>query len=196
MLSDNNPGDFSQKEEVWRRMGYHPFEVSHGQWFEIPGVEHLKVEGLRSYHNTESLGYGFVTVKKKLKSKYLKAGKDVIIAAKKAGEEISDLVEIPEIAFYCDSTIENLLLHEEWKKYPVILCECTGYPGKHDPAIMKERSHTHLQDLLPVMKKHKDKQWVLLHASCAMEEQELELHEKQLRDIEGINVRILRSSWT
>ena len=72
--------------------------------------------------------------------------KEAIISARKEGEEITEVIEIPEIAFYCDSTIDNLILHDEWKKYPVILCECTGYPGKHETAQMTDRIHTHLSD--------------------------------------------------
>ena len=134
ILSDDDPIDINQTEKVWRRMGYHPIEVNHSEFFEIPGIKDLKVETLISYHNTESLGYGFLTRKKKLKSKYLTASKDIIIAARKEGVDVTEVIEIPEIAFYCDSTIDNLLLHDEWKKYPVILCECTGYPGKHETA--------------------------------------------------------------
>ena len=193
ILSDDDPV-ISNQTDVWKRMGYHPFEVTHAQVFEIPGIKDLQVETLKSYHNTDSLGYGFVTKRKKLKQKYMNVDKEAIISARKEGEEITEVIEIPEIAFYCDSTIDNLILHDEWKKYPVILCECTGYPGKHETAQMRERFHTHLSDLIPVMKEHRDKQWVLLHASCAMEDEELAQIEQELRDTQEINVKILRSS--
>ena len=39
------------------------------------------------------------------------------------GEDITDCIENPEIAFYCDSIIDNLILDDKWKKYPVILCD-------------------------------------------------------------------------
>ena len=53
--------------------------------------------------------------------------KEAIISAMKEGEEITEVI---------DSTIDNLILHDEWKKYSVILCMCTGYPGKHETAQM------------------------------------------------------------
>ena len=77
ILSDDDPV-ISNKTDVWKRMGYHPFEVTHAQVFEIPGIKDLQVETLKSYHNTDSLGYGFVTKRKKLKPKYRNLNKEKV----------------------------------------------------------------------------------------------------------------------
>ena len=57
--------------------------------------------------------------------------------------------------------------------------------------MMAERFHTHLDDLLPIMLKHLDKQWILLHASMSIKNNELLDVERKLRSEHGINVRIL-----
>ena len=84
--------------------------------------------------------------------------KAIILQAKKNGLDITDKIDIPELAFYCDSTIENLKNHSEWKKYPVIMCECTGYPEKHTVEGIRDKTHTHLDELMPIMLENKDKQ--------------------------------------
>ena len=50
-------------------------EVTYSQFFEIPGIKDIQVETLKSYHNSDSLGYVFVTKRKKLKTKYLNVKK-------------------------------------------------------------------------------------------------------------------------
>lgn len=90
--------------------------------------------------------------------------------------------------------IRNLTDHSEWKKYPVIICECTGYPEiKHHPDYdrpLKKRTHTHLPELIPIMKEHTDKQWVLIHASTSISNKDLLQYQTSLRE-EGINITIL-----
>ena len=190
-LSDEEVPDQFESDYVWKRIGYHPFEVKCGEDFEVPGVGNLKVKALASYHNTPSIGYGLSTTKKKLKERYLKLTKEEIIAAKKKGEEITEIVESPEMVFYCDSMIENLAQHTEWRNYPVVLVECTGYPGIHTSQQMKERGHTHLEQLPPFIEKHREKQWVLLHSSCALRKEDLDGWERHLRE-KGLNIRILK----
>ena len=191
IMSDNHVDFPCQPEKVWERMKYHPFEVKPADTFEIPGIKDLEIEALHAYHNTASLGYGFLSKKRKLKHKFLALSKDELVDARKRGEELMESVSTPEMAFYCDSTIDNLLLHSEWKKYPVILCECTGYPGRHSQEQMRERFHTHLNDLLPIMESHRDKQWILLHASSAMKDYELMKIEQEIKEKYSINVHIM-----
>ena len=57
--------------------------------------------------------------------------------------------------------------------------------------MMAERFHTHLDDLLPIMLKNLDKQWILLHASMSIRNNELLDFERKLRSEHGINVHIL-----
>jgi hypothetical protein len=66
---------------------------------------------------------------------------------------ITERVRVPELAFYCDSQILNLTNHEEWKKYPIVICECTGFPEAHpDPTKVQVNYHTHLNELEIVMR--------------------------------------------
>ena len=190
--SDEEIPDFTVKENIMTRQGHHPIAVKAGDIFRIHGLENIEVEVLKAYHNADCVGYGFSTIRKKLKQEYAGKNKDAIMEAKKKGINISEEVAIPELAFYCDSRIDNLTLHSEWKKYPVVMCECTGYPGHQDPERMNEIYHTHLDQLLPVMEENKDKQWILLHASMSISETYLAEAEDTLRNKNGLDVTIIR----
>jgi ribonuclease BN (tRNA processing enzyme) len=198
MLSDNDFDiikyrtkiDFTKPEEIHRRQGYHPIVVKPNQIIEIPGLNNIKMEILQAYHNTESLGYGFSSIKKKLKLEFQKKSREEIIQARKNGEEINYSIIIPEVLFFCDSTIDNFSKHTEWIKYPVIICECTGFPERHTVDSMTAKYHTHLNQLEPIMKQYADKQWILVHSSSSIQQDILKKHEERLKT-EGLNIKIL-----
>ena len=135
---------------------------------------------MKAYHNTETVGYGLYSKKKKLKQELLNLSKKEIIDAKKNNIKIEDEIIFYELVYFCDSTINNLLMHNEWKKYPVIICECTEFPDTHSQEIKKD--HTHLNQLELIIRENKDKQWILIHSSSAVKNFILEKHQKRLRD--------------
>ena len=199
-LSRNNINekDFSNPDWVWQQQGVHPMGVLPFEKYEIPGIPNILVETFPSYHDVNSIGYGFSSKKQKLKPEYLemtktKEGKQKLGKIRKSGIKITDEVIEPQLIFYCDSTIDNLRKHNEWKKYPVIICECTGYPDILDRELIHERSHTHLDDLLPIMLENKNKQWVLIHSSMRMGHTELENWNKILIEKYNLNVFIWRN---
>ena len=137
------------KEDLWRRQGYHPFPVQPHDLVTVPGLKDLRVEVLPAYHRCMSVGYGLSSVKRKLRQKFHQAKKEDIIAARKSGEEVTEEVVVPEMVFFCDSTIENLTKHNEWKKFPVVIVECTGFPLRH--TVQSHVGHTHLSQVRLMM---------------------------------------------
>lgn len=199
-LSKNNVDekDFSNPDWVWKKQGVHPIGVLPFEKHEIPGIPNIIVETFPGYHDVDSIGYGFSLKKQKLKAEYLeltktKEGKQQLIKIRKSGIKITEEVIEPQLIFYCDSTIDNLRKHKEWKKYPVVMCECTGYPIEHDSEVIHQRSHTHLDDLLPIMLNNKNKQWILLHASMKMTNLELKGWNYRLVNEHKLNVFIWRN---
>ena len=89
MLSDNDTInyrqeiDFTKPEEIHKRQGYLPIVVKPNQIIDIPGLKNIKMEILQAYHNTESLGYGFSSIKNKLKPEFQKKGKEAIRRGRK-----------------------------------------------------------------------------------------------------------------
>lgn len=184
-------------EEIEIRQGYHLIGVKPepNVYIDIPGIDNIKMEILQAYHSEQNcVGYGFNKTTKKLKDEYshlkgTKEGGQEIKRLKAEGIEIMEEKLIPELVYFCDSSIHNLSDHDEWKKYPVIMCECTGYPDYQTPEQMTEREHSHLDLLKPIMMENKDKQWILIHASMSVPKTYLEEKEKELQE-EGLNIII------
>jgi len=191
-------GATASNEELWLRQKTDPMIVKPNDKFIIPKINNVEVEVLEAHHDADSIGYGFSIVKNKLKQEYLKLlesveGKKELGHLRKSKVQITEEIKEPQMCFYCDSTIDNLTKHDEWKTYPVIIVECTGFPKKHTVELMNHRHHTHLDDLEKVMMEHKEKQWILIHPSQAMNDEQLQEHEDRLRANE-LNVTIWRDS--
>lgn len=159
--------------------------------------QELQVEVLKAYHDVQSNGYGFSSWKKQIKPEYEHLIKDLTEEEKVdltieqikqiKQDKINQIKELknnkidmyekkinPEFAFFCDSTIDNLAKHNEWKKYPVIICECTGLDiEKMDSEQDFDRNHTSLLTLKPIMLDNPDKKWFLIHVSMACSEEKI-----------------------
>lgn len=167
--------------------------------------EGLVVEVLQAHHDVQSNGYGFNTIKKVIKPAYTEIieSKNVpkIKELKAQGIDMYDKVNKPEFVYFCDSTIENLSLHEEWKKYPCIVVECTGlFVNEESHSAQSTQSstqrdvdnnHTTLLSLKPIMLEHKDKRWILIHISMKMSQDEIKQIENKLKE-EGLNIYICK----
>jgi ribonuclease BN (tRNA processing enzyme) len=164
------------------------------------GKDDLVVEVMEAHHDVQSNGYGFNTIKKVIKPEYTEIietkNVSAIKALKSQGVEMYDKKLNPEFVFFCDSTIENLTLHKEWKKYPCIVVECTGlYASSSDNTTdyndPSDRNHTSLKTLKPIMLENKDKRWILIHVSMKMSQDEIKIIENQLFE-EGLNIYICK----
>jgi ribonuclease BN (tRNA processing enzyme) len=175
--------------------------------------QQLQIEVLKAYHSVQSNGYGISSWKKIIKPEYERLIKEISEEEKislsseeqkqlkiNKIKEIKDLksknidmynaVLNPEFAFYCDSTIQNLSEEVEWKKYPVIICECTGLDiTKLDSTRDYDENHTSLLKLKPIMLENKDKRWLLIHVGMGCSNDKIEEIKTELKN-EGIDVEI------
>ena len=147
-------------------------------------IKNYEIEVFPAYHSVQSVGYGISSCVKKLKEEYSNIEKTKLIKLKKSGIDILENKVSPEIVLYCDSTIENLKNHEDWKKYPIIVCECTNF----DEKISDE--HTSLFQLLPIMLENIDKLWCLIHTSRKLKDDMIEVEEIKLKSY-GLNIKIM-----
>lgn len=157
--------------------------VNAGETFEIKGYE---VEILEAHHDVQSVGYGISSRTKKLKEEYKGLSGKEIGALKRNGVDMEEIVKVPDIAFFCDSTIHNLTEHAEWKKYPIIVCECTGLDGE----VVIDNGHTGITELLPVMLANPDKQWIIIHTSRRLKKEDMKKEEMKLIEM-GLNVKVI-----
>lgn len=144
--------------DIMKEQRVAPFMVSAGDSLdEIPGLKGkrlstwvtgawsqtgLQVEVLTCYHPAESVAYGFSTVVMKLKLEYQGlSGKEIGELKRRSMTpalssvslplevEVSEPKKEPQLIFFGDTNIDSFEKHEEWKKYPVIVVECTQYPN-------------------------------------------------------------------
>ena len=164
-------------------------------------IGNYKIQVLESHHTIQAVGYGISSITKKLKPEYLQMMEDESIDKKirvkqletfrKSGVEIQETVTTPELAFFCDSSIHNLADHDEWKQYPVIVCECTGLVmNKKTEQDYIDIGHTCITQLLPVIETHIDKKWILIHTSTALKTFEIKQIEADLQS-KNLNVIIV-----
>jgi len=163
------------------------------------GRQEFKVEVLKAYHDVQSNGYGFSSMKKRIKPEYEHLTKDTddkqikssninkIKELKNQGIDMYYDEAIPEFAFFCDSTIHNLSAESEWKKYPIVICECTGLDVEH--CRNYDNNHTSLLTLKPIMLENRDKKWYLIHVSLGCSDEKIKQIESDLVK-EGIDVSI------
>ena len=183
------PGESFTEQQVWERHLMIPRPVEAG---DLLHLSKAKVEVLQAVHTAHSVGYGISTEKSKLKEEYqcFAGDQPKIVELRKQGIEVVDRVLQPEFAFFCDSTIDNLLNYTEWKKYPTVVVECTGYPEIYEVDLVHKRGHTHYTDLMAVMNQHKDKNWFLIHSSMKCDEELLQKYQAEFLS-KGLNVKIL-----
>lgn len=145
-----------------------------------------EIEVLEAHHDVQSVGYGISSFSKKLKKEYEGLPGKELALLKKSGIDIQEQVKNYDIAFFCDSTIHNLTEHSEWKKYPIIVCECTGFDGR----VVIDNGHTGITELLPVMMENQDKSWIIIHTSRSAKNNLIEKLVNEIKS-QGINLQVI-----
>lgn len=181
------PNETFTSEKAWERNSLLPVPVEAGNLLKFKGYQ---VEVLAAVHTTQSVGYGFSTVKTKLKKEYLGLGTNELISLKNQGYSINEQVATPEFAFFCDSIIYNLKNYNEWRKYPSIVVESTGFPETHTVEQTRHRGHTHFDELVPFMLEEKNKNWFLIHTSLKCDDSSFQEKENFLLE-KGVHAKII-----
>lgn len=201
--------EFQTEEQILGRAKADFHGVNAGDRFLVGNIKasseiQYEMDIFPSYHTVQCVGYGLASLKRKLKAEYLAIMTDESIDKRERVKQLEDLkrdpqIELytitrtPEIVFFCDSSIRNLAGHEGWKVYPTIVCECTGLfldQQKKSEEEYLRIGHTCLSQLLPIIRLHKEKKWILIHVSTGIRREEIERVEKHLREEESLDITI------
>lgn len=161
---------------VWKIQSTYPMGVEVGQVITVPGLDKISVDILPCYHSVTSVGYGFSSISQKLKNEYRGLSGKEIGNLRKRGVEITADVEVPQIVFFGDTNIKALTLHQEWKRYPVIIIECTIY--EDNPVKDKLEEHIAWFQMEKIIAENPDNHFVLIHSSMSTNEEWLTQFEK------------------
>jgi ribonuclease Z len=120
---------------------------------------------LQTVHRVESVAYVVLEQKRSLKAHMRDKSSDEIRAAALRGEEVSESVLAPLVAYTGDTTIEGVIQHQTLLDVPVLIMECTIWDESLAPALTAERGHIHLHHLNDHADRFNNKHVVLTHCS-------------------------------
>jgi len=139
------------------------------------GIYHVNAYSM--IHSVPAVGYVIFETRKKLRSDLrakILSGELVqsdISRLVKSGEVVSEITEVPLIAFTGDTTIGGLLRHPDMLNSETLIIECTYLlanldESKHDtPEECHRRGHIHEQDIVDNQARFQCKELILCHFS-------------------------------
>jgi ribonuclease BN (tRNA processing enzyme) len=195
-LANGTLNSVTDQDSIWSMTGTHPFIITDeskkqikkrfdvtevcGPIINVPGLNKLNVEILDCYHRTPCIGYGFITINNKLKDEFKKLSSNEIRDLRFSGTEITEQKNIPQLAFYGDTTIKALSDHNTWKKYPIIIIECTIYEVKENDRRLD--SHISWTQIEKYLVDNQDNYFVLTHSSMSVDDKWLTEFECQKKE--------------
>ena len=156
-----------------------PFAPSSDDFYPLKN-RNYKIKAFETVHPIASQGYLILSTKQKLKDKYLTLKGNEIKALKMDGVEITDTVDVPEIMFTGDTTME--FLHssfpqeviQEGLKAKLVCLECTFVNDDVSPADAKRFGHTHVRDIAENAERFRECDSILLiHFSARYTREEI-----------------------
>lgn len=123
------------------------------------------VRALPAFHRISALGYILYQRKKKLKKEFLHLSQTEIVALKKQGTELTNIVDIPLFAYSGDSSIEFVLENPEVQHAKVLFLECTYIDDDRPVQRARDWGHIHLYEIIEHAKLFQNERLVLMHFS-------------------------------
>ena len=156
----------------------------------------LVVRAFKTTHPTPSQGYVAYGTKEKLKTDYIGLPPSEIKALKASGVAITDTVEVPEVAFTGDTTIDWVdratgakidekghlskntepidFVAADALRARLLICECTFVDERCTPSDARAYGHTHIDDVVTRADAFKDNESILLiHFSARYKAEEV-----------------------
>jgi ribonuclease Z len=136
--------------------------LSPGEVFEVR--RDFSIRSFATHHGGSSLGYALISVREKLKQEYVGTPGQELAAMRKRGVQIQYRTEIPLVTFLGDTTTGEVFDHPDVQNAEVLITECTFYDKEHK-AKAKAGRHLHLDHLIELLPKLKNRDLVLIHVS-------------------------------
>jgi ribonuclease BN (tRNA processing enzyme) len=143
----------------------------------------IEVEPFKMDHGVDTLGFGIIEIREKLKTEFI--GREKELGELKKTMKITEEKPVP-IFLFCGDTGNSILHTLPFEKYPIVIIESTFFAPEHvDEA--KDRKHLHITDLEPYFIKNNNTHFILIHFSNRYEMSVLknyqEIYEKKYNNI-------------
>ncbi len=143
-------GDVEELLGVWRRLDYGVLRAAIRPL--APGDEYslrrdLVVRPFATVHRVPSQGYLFERVRKRLRGEFKGRSRDEIVALRKDGIDVEEVVREPALAVTGDSTIAGVLQNPEALEAPRLVVEATFLDDRVSPEKAERLGHIHLEHI-------------------------------------------------
>jgi ribonuclease Z len=125
---------------------------------------HIFLKAIEVDHRVPALGFVIYEKRSKLRADLTGIPQERLIELKKRGEALSEIHEIPLVAFTGDTSFGKHLIRPEVLNAKILIAECTFLDGGH-----RQRAgigkHMHLDDIIELLSQSKAEAVVLTHFS-------------------------------
>jgi len=148
VVPHENVEGFRELVAAWRKLDrsdlpHHMRALGPGEEFELSN--RMTARAFRSPHRVPCQGYALHSKKRKLKAQYRELAHDAIRDLRaQIGDEITELVVTPEIAFTGDTLIEVVEREEVVRKARVLVMEVTFVDERISVEECRSKGHVHL----------------------------------------------------
>jgi ribonuclease Z len=125
----------------------------------------LEVRAVKTFHPVPSLGYLLVRKVAKLKPELHGLDGKEIARRRKAGEEVVNVDDRPQLAYLTDTLVNVLDHNPEVLRAPVLICECTFLDERKSLEGARAGCHVHLDELIERADAFHNERIVLMHFS-------------------------------
>jgi ribonuclease Z len=151
LVPAENEADFRQLLDVWRRLDRAELPctvrpVAPGDAIDI-GQRRL-VRVFRSIHRVPCVGYALCQQKDKLRPEYAHLSSGEIRDLRQKGVAITERLELPEVAFCGDTTIDVVDNEELVRKARLLILEVTFLDDRVSVESARRHGHVHLDEVI------------------------------------------------
>lgn len=153
--------------KVWSRIEGHPSPakivgMDGGDRFGLR--KGLVAEAFNVNHRAAALGYAILDVRHKLKAEFQGKSGPELVALKREGVVIENVVEVPLMA-YCGDTAEGAFLDADIvRRAKILFLECSFFEADHVRRA-REGYHMHVRDVARILPRLENEHVVLHHGS-------------------------------
>jgi ribonuclease Z len=177
VVPHENVEAFAELIAAWRKLDrsdlpHRVHALGPGEEFELPN--RMLARPFRSPHRVPCQGYALVSKKRKLKPQYRELAQAAIRELRaRIGDEITELVETPEIAFTGDTLVEVVEREEVVRKARVLVMEVTFVDDRISVEECRSKGHVHLFEVAERAELFENEALLFTHFSARYRDDEI-----------------------
>lgn len=154
--------------KIWQSVDGHEYAfdlraIAPGTTIDLDRLYALKP--FATTHRVPSQGYVLYQKKRRLRPEHLGADRDRILAVKARGEDPSEEILEPAVAFTGDTQIEFVDADPDVRRAEILFVEATFWDEAKPVAHARQWGHIHFDEILAALPRLENKRIVLIHAS-------------------------------